>query len=655
MRQHALIISAAALALALGAAPPAFGAGTIATVAGPGVSGTSGDGGPATQAFMQSTVGVTGLADGSYLIAHQGAPAIRHVLPDGIITTVAGNGTAGYSGDGGPATSASLDGVSIAIAAPGGGYLIADPNNNVVRRVAPDGTISTVAGKQALGAGFGGDGGAATSAQLSFPFDVAFMPDGSYLIADKDNARVRRVGTDGTISTVAGGGGSLGDGGAATSAQLQEPSGVTPTPDGGYLIADAAHNRIRKVLGGTINTVAGNGTAGATGDGGPATSAELSRPVRTAMQADGGYLIAEQNGQRVRRVAPDGTISTVAGTGTAGFSGDGGPATAAQLNQPFGVGVLPSGDILVADGSNGRIRFVDVDTPPPSLSGTSPASRANENNPRVLGSAPAGTTIALFTSGDCSGASVAGGTAAELQSPGIVVPVADDSTTTVHALTIDAAGNRSACSSSSVTYQESSTVVPPPLPPPVRGVTVNAVPEKGKVLVKIGKKGFVPLASLGRSIPVGATIDTRKGTVRLTTAKGGKGNTGTQVGHFGQGVFRFTQTKKNPLVTLSMTGSGLRACSRLPRGGSPKVAAAKRKRRRTLFSNVKGRFRTRGRNSAATVRGTKWQMTDTCAGTRTTVQSGAVLVHDFWLRKNRLVKAGHSYFARVGGRKSHRA
>src|SRR3954447_20238993 len=170
MRQRALIATAAASILALAAAP-AFGAGTITTVAGPGVSGTSGDGGPATQALMQSTVGVTGLADGSYLIAHQGAPAIRHVLPDGIITTVAGNGTAGYSGDGGPATSASLDGVSIAIAAPGGGDLIADPNNNAVRRVTPDGTILTVAG-QPPGSGFGGDGGPATAAPLAFPFDV---------------------------------------------------------------------------------------------------------------------------------------------------------------------------------------------------------------------------------------------------------------------------------------------------------------------------------------------------------------------------------------------------------------------------------------------------------------------------------------------------
>jgi hypothetical protein len=104
-----------------------------------------------------------------------------------------------------------------------------------------------------------------------------------------------------------------------------------------------------------------------------------------------------------------------------------------------------------------------------------------------------------------------------------------------------------------------------------------------------------------------------------------------------------------------MTGGGLSACSRLPRGGSAKVTAARHKRRRTLFSNVKGQFRTRGRNSAASARGTSWQMTDTCSGTRTTVKSGAVLVRDFWLRNTRLVKAHHSYFARVGGKKSHRA
>src|SRR3954452_19225008 len=145
MRQRAIIASAAAAALALGAAP-AFGAGTITTVAGPGVAGTPGDGGPATQAYIASDVGVTALPDGSYLIAHQASPAVRRVFPGGTIATLAGNGTAGYTGDGSAATAATLDGVSKAVPTPEGGYLIADPNNNAIRRIAPDGTISTAAG-----------------------------------------------------------------------------------------------------------------------------------------------------------------------------------------------------------------------------------------------------------------------------------------------------------------------------------------------------------------------------------------------------------------------------------------------------------------------------------------------------------------------------
>jgi hypothetical protein len=193
------------------------------------------------------------------------------------------------------------------------------------------------------------------------------------------------------------------------------------------------------------------------------------------------------------------------------------------------------------------------------------------------------------------------------------------------------------------------------LPPPVRGKNVNAIPEKGIVLVKVpghakggappAPSGFVPLASIGRQLPVGSTLDTTKGTVRLTSATGPKGR--TQSGHFSQGTFRFVQTRKNPLTTLSMTGGGLSSCSKLPRGGSAKVTAAKKRKRRSLFSNVKGRFRTRGRNSTATVRGTSWQMTDTCAGTRTTVSRGSVTVHDLTLRKTKVVKAGHSYFAKA--------
>jgi hypothetical protein len=203
---------------------------------------------------------------------------------------------------------------------------------------------------------------------------------------------------------------------------------------------------------------------------------------------------------------------------------------------------------------------------------------------------------------------------------------------------------------------------PSTLQPPTEGTTVNALPTKGTVLVKLppsaaGKAkdawtraaaaGFVPLETLGRQIPVGSTLDTTHGTVRLFSATNSAG--GTQKGDFSNGLFSISQGRKNPLTTVSMTGGGLKSCGKLPPGGSPKAAAtAAKSRRRSLFSNVHGHFQTRGRNSAATVRGTSFTMTDTCAGTLTQVKSGTVSVRDFWLRKTIKVKAGHSYLARRG-------
>jgi hypothetical protein len=202
---------------------------------------------------------------------------------------------------------------------------------------------------------------------------------------------------------------------------------------------------------------------------------------------------------------------------------------------------------------------------------------------------------------------------------------------------------------------------PVPLPAPTRGETVNAVPTKGTVLVKLpagaarrskdawtraAAAGFVPLQSLGRQIPVGSTLDTSKGTVRLLSAVDSAGK--TQNGDFSQGLFNITQGRKNPLTTVSMTGGGLNACSKLPRGGSAKASAgAARKRSRSLFSSVKGRFQTRGRNSTATVRGTSYLVKDTCQGTLTKVKTGVVQVRDLRLRRTKTVKAGHSYLARA--------
>ena len=272
---------------------------------------------------------------------------------------MAGNGTAGYLGDNGPATDAQL-GDPIGVAATGdGGLLIVDDVYDAVRKVRPDGTIVTVAGMLNQ-AGYAGDNGPATSAKLSHPEGVAETADGGFLIADTLNDRVRKVFANGTIETVAGNGtaGSLGDGGPAVAAQLYYPSGVAPTPDGGFLIADTANNRIRRVRpDGTIVTVAGAGAAGLTGDGGLATSALLNTPLGVAPTSDGGFLIADTLNDRIRRVSPAGVITTLAGT-TKGFSGDGGPAAAAQLNAPRAVAPTANGGALIADYNNARIRAI---------------------------------------------------------------------------------------------------------------------------------------------------------------------------------------------------------------------------------------------------------------------------------------------------------
>ena len=187
--------------------------------------------------------------------------------------------------------------------------------------------------------------GPATSAQIQVPTGIAAMPDGGYLIADQSNSRVRRVAADGTITTVAGGAiGFSGDDGPATSAAVNAINGLAPTGQGGILFSDSNNNRIRYVdPGGTIHTLVGNGEALFFGDGGPAASAKLAFPSDVSVQPDGGYLIADTDNHRIRRVAPDGMITTVAGTGTAANTGDNGPAANAAVYKPVGVAVTADG------------------------------------------------------------------------------------------------------------------------------------------------------------------------------------------------------------------------------------------------------------------------------------------------------------------------
>ena len=287
-----------------------------------------------------------------------------------VIATVAGTGDPHFAGDGGPATQAKLSPTGgIAVGSDGSLY-ISDRNNERIRRVGPDGVITTVAGTG--GVGFTGDGGPATQATLHTPFDVAVGSDGSLYIADTNNHRIRRVGTDGIITTVAGTGvaGFAGDGGSATQAKLNQPLGVAVGSDGSLYITDINNQRIRRVgTDGIITTVAGSANVGfATGDGGPATQAGLNNPMGVAVGTDGSLYISDQS-QRIRRVGSDGIITTVAGTGVTGFAGDGGPATQAQINNiQGGIAVGPDGSLYIADANNNRIRQIRPSLPGFSVS-----------------------------------------------------------------------------------------------------------------------------------------------------------------------------------------------------------------------------------------------------------------------------------------------
>jgi len=348
---------------ALSVVPPQF---TISTVAGNGTAGFSGDGGPALSAEVNEPQGVAVDSAGNLYIADDSNNRIRRVAPDGTITTVAGNGSAGFSGDSGQATSAELNQpnrVSVDIS---GNLYIADSFNNRIRKVDTNGIITTVAGNGVQG--YSGDGGPATSASLNDPGDAVSDPAGNLFIADENDV-VRKVDTHGIITTVAGNGakGYSGDGGPATSASLNTPVGVALGATGDLYISDQGNNRIRKVSGGTIATVAGNGKPGYAGDGGPATAAELNGVACIAIDAAGELYIPENANNRIRAVSTDGTIWTVAGDGLAGYSGDGGVATGTSLNSPRGVAIGHSGSIYIADYSNQRVRLLTPGPPAPSV------------------------------------------------------------------------------------------------------------------------------------------------------------------------------------------------------------------------------------------------------------------------------------------------
>ena len=327
--------------------------GIIMTVAGGGPD-YPGDSEAATNVSMWNPTGMTVDTSGNLFIAVMWNNVVRRVDTHGVITTVAGNGTNGCSGDGGAATNASLNNPSGVAVDAVGNLFIADNNNYRVRKVGTNGIITTIAGG---GTDYPGDGEAATNVSLGYTWGVSVDTARNVYIADFGNSNIRRVDVHGIITTVAGGGTNyLGDGGAATNASLNNPEGVSVDATGNLFIADTGNNRIRKVAGsGVINTVAG----GYLGDGGLATNASLDNPEGVALDEFGNLYISDSNNQRIRKVGSNGIITTVAGNGINSYGGDFGAATNASLSAPDGVAVDAFGHLFIADAGNSAIRQVD--------------------------------------------------------------------------------------------------------------------------------------------------------------------------------------------------------------------------------------------------------------------------------------------------------
>jgi len=333
----------------------------ITTVAGDGVLGHTGNGNPATAAEISEPYALKFDKAGNLYFSESIACTIRKISPSGVITTVAGTGSCGYNGDGIPATAAQLkDPTGIAMDSLGNLYIADGNSNGRIRRVdMTTGIISTIAGTGV--AGFSGDGGLADTAALYDPYDVCFDRFGNLYIADSYNYRIRKINTAGIITTVAGNGSTIfsGAGGPATAAGINSVTGLCTDTIGNLYLADRFASRILKVdTAGILTVIAGDGLGYSTGDGGPATASELN-PDRITFDDTGNLYVTCIYKYCVRKIGTNGIISTIVGIDTtAGYSGDEGEADTAKLDDPTGIGFDPCGNLYIADEVNNRIRKV---------------------------------------------------------------------------------------------------------------------------------------------------------------------------------------------------------------------------------------------------------------------------------------------------------
>ncbi len=361
----------------------------ISTIAGTGVAGYNGEGAVASVNLNYPYAAVKDAAGNMY-IADQVNHRVRKITAAGVVSTIAGNGGAGFSGDGGAATAAALNIPTGVLVDASGNVYITDCYNGRIRKVSTTGIITTV-----VGGGTGVDGSAATAANLYRPTSICFDASGNMYIAETGNHKVRKINTSGIISTFAGTGvsGFNGDGAGAATKQLSSPICVIADGSGNVYISDLGNNLVRKVTtAGAISTIAGTGTAGYSGDGGAATAARIHSPYGIAMDASGNIYICDFDNYGIRKVSAAGIITTFAGNASYGYSGDGGWATAANLSRPTGVSVDAAGNVYVADQYNHRIRKITLGCLLPSAGTISGPATVIVGNSSTLANTVSGGT-----------------------------------------------------------------------------------------------------------------------------------------------------------------------------------------------------------------------------------------------------------------------